>query len=106
MAALAVGSQVWVFDRNHRIYKQGKFGPDFRSHFVPRTITSETSRSWVLSSGEKIPKATLKGIYTSERQIDDACYVNDNRYRISQAVYRMDCAAVLREIAVICGISA
>ncbi len=52
-SALGIGSTVWIFDENHRVYVKGAghFSAGhliYREHWRPTNITSETRVSWVL----------------------------------------------------------
>jgi len=97
--SLQVGDRVWIFDGNRRIYIKGQSGPVFREHFRPLTIDAETRISWVLSDGRKINKKTLDGCYPTEESVDDACWIQDHSYRISEEVRRCRSAATLKQIA-------
>jgi hypothetical protein len=103
---LGVGSIVWVFDKNRRVYRTpepGRLwssqGPIYREHFRPIKIANETRVSWVLANGNKVNKKTLAGIYTSEAQIDDHCWVHDYLRSIVRIVERCNNAVILRKIA-------
>jgi hypothetical protein len=115
-----IGDQVWLFNGNHRVYPrdaQGKpvpGGPVFREHFRPYQIIGETRTSWCLDRGEhyRIDKKTLRLrkpeasgyyglspiVYFSIQEVDDACWVNDNRNRISELVRLCNNVAALRTI--------
>lgn len=109
---LAIGDKVWIFDGNRRVYAPGSHGgPIYREHFVVHTIAGETRSSWVLDNGWKINKTTGslrfvgKGnyavgaqVFTSEYDVEDACYVYDNRPDIANLVLRCRNAKVLRTI--------
>jgi hypothetical protein len=127
-----VGSKVWVFDLNHRVYADKKIAkgqlwysgaPIWREHWVPKVITGETSRSWLVSTYEgdrfptKLSKAelangTLHGVLTSQADVDAACYVNKHAFSIAERVQRLPTigpgagvktAEVLKQIAVLVG---
>lgn len=108
---LQVGDTVWVFDVNRRVYapaRPGRLwadgGPIYREHFRPVVIESETSRSWVTVSGTKYSKKDRPhGIYIDQQEIDDACWVNDHRYKVSSLVDRCQDPAILRQIAALVG---
>ena len=107
--ALKVGDIVLVFDGNRRVYRRNEKGmscggPIYREHFRPTEIVGETSRSWVLLGGRKIPKSTLEGIYT-EQQADDTSWVQEHRCRIADAVRFVTDAATMRQIAALAGYS-
>ena len=98
---LKIGDFVWVFHENRRIYAEGGHGgPIWREHWVLEKIASQTSRSWIFDFGMKIPKKgpTPPGILLSRSELDDACYVKENTYRISELVRSVRSANVLRKI--------
>ena len=106
---MQVGDKVWIVDQNHRIYKDDKgnelTSPWFRGYFVDRTILGETKVSCIVgnewnkvndNSNFKVNKKTLeytipfrggKGIlYPTETDIDKACWINDNQYKIIESM--------------------
>lgn len=110
-----VGDKVWVFDQNHRVYPKKPNGsplgggPIYREHFREREITGETSRSWVLSSGLKVPKTggDVRGaVYMTRQAVEDAVFMNAHRWRIEEAVGRVLDATLLRQIAALVGYKA
>lgn len=106
MTTLAVGSAVWYFDQNYRVYpKNGGIGnsPIFREHFRPIKIEGETSRSWVLADGRKISKATLVGIYIDQDAIDRECWIHDHKWRIIRSAERINDYDTLRKLAELVG---
>jgi len=121
---LAVGSTLWIFDENRRVYPKEKlpngqmcsFGPIWREHWQATVITGETRVSWLVrgpnSRAGKISKrdlaaGTMRGVLSSERDLDAACVVQQHAYKIGQRVQRMagGVAAehVLRQIAALVG---
>ena len=102
---LAVGSTIWVFDGNRRIYaKDGRGGPIYREHWRPAKITSETSRSWITDWGQKVPKKGERpGVCFTEKEVDEKSWVEDNHYKISDAVNRVRDHETLRAIAKLVG---
>ncbi len=104
--------KVFYFDINHRIYhppEPGRIyssgGPIWRKHWREVKVTGETSRSWVLENGRKIPKvgALPHGYAFTEAEIDDLEWVKVHALRISEEVRRCDDHATLRQIAVLIG---
>lgn len=101
-----VGDPVWVFDENRRVYakdKDGKSnggGPIWREHWEKSEIVSETSRSWILRYGIKVPKNGHNStrFAFSLACIEEQAFVHENRYRISMEVSRSNDAAKLRTI--------
>ncbi len=108
-AKVGVGSPVWIFSENRRVYRKDGVGggPIWREHWRQDKIIGETSRSWIVGQGsweQKIPKkGPWHGVAFSEKEIDQAAYVHDNRHRISDAVGRLQDYACLREIAELVG---
>jgi hypothetical protein len=115
--AFGVGSTVWVFDENRRVYPPEKMSPGqlwpsrapiWREHWRPTVIKGETRVSWILENGRKLSKRDLagdkvRGVLTSEADLDAACYVHKHANKISDRVGRLSgglkAAAVLRQIA-------
>lgn len=105
--SLGIDSIVWVFDGNHREYAPNPDGgrpsgpPIYAAHWRPKAIVSETSRSWILSSGMKIPKKriaeTCNVCYTEAEMLEDV-WVHDNRHRIAEAVRQTKNAQILMRI--------
>lgn len=93
------GDRVWIFDSNRRRYDDNK-RVIYRAHFNPVVIEDETARSWVITyqgrrfninkkTGE-IGSTTYPGmskvVYYSEQEIDQACWIHDNRAEITRKV--------------------
>ncbi len=100
---------MWLFDSNHRVYPKGGVGggPIFREYFIPRKIIGETRVSWVLDDDRKVSKKELQtkggyglssNVFTSKEQIDDECWVQDERHRVVRAVQSCRDANTLRKI--------
>jgi hypothetical protein len=122
-APVAIGSVVWFFDENRRVYPEDengkvKFGspPIWREHWVKRYVVGETSRSWIIGLsamksdpryGQKCPKADIGKRYAlSEAEIDARAYCEEHSYQISLRVARLRTAAdaeILRQIASLVG---
>ena len=91
---------VWVFDQNRREYAQpthkeraaGKvWGPlVWKSHWRPQQVVGETSRSWILQGGEKVPKknANPRRYAFSELEVDQMAWDHDHRRHIVAAIER------------------
>ena len=97
---------VFIYDENRRIYKKGACGTAiYREHWRKHEIVGETSRSWVTKWGNKVPKRNyLHRLYCfSEQELDERCYVHENRYRISDLVRREWNYERLRKIAELIG---
>jgi hypothetical protein len=122
-AELAIGSTVWIFDAERRVYAKEKMSPGklwysgapiWREHWRPTAIVGETRVSWILGydRGRKISKrdlaaGTVRGALTSEADLDAACYVNDHAHKIADRVQRISgglaAAETLRKIATLVG---
>lgn len=109
---VGVGSTVWVFDINRRVYRERKPGekyavgaPIWREHWVPRKIVGETVRSWVLVQGGRVPKkgADPHLFSFSEADIARRAWVHDNRHLIERAVGRVCDYDTLRSVAALIG---
>lgn len=111
-ASVGIGSTVWVFDINRRKYRERGPGerfasgpPIWREHWVPQVIVGETSRSWILEYGDKVPKkgADPQVVSFSRTDIDRAAYVNDNSHLIAHAVGNLKDYELLRRVADLIG---
>lgn len=98
--SVAIGSTVWRFNSNRRVYSQGKSGPVWREHWDPLVVVGETSRSWLVAFRDggkvthKAPKrrdwlARKRWAY-SEHEIDVADWAESKRYEIIRALERAD----------------
>ncbi len=109
-----IGQTVWLFDGNRRQYdKQSRM--IYRAHFLPVKIVSETPMSWVCERDFKINKKTRelrqpdkggwfgwqRGVCWSEAEVDDACFVNENRHIIADRVGRCHDVTVLKQIGIL-----
>ena len=100
---LGIGSIIWRFDENHRIYKEPRGGPDYRSFWRECAITGETSRSWIIGNCGKCPKrGEHVGWALSIHEVDDDVWAKDERYRIVRCVERCN-VATLRAVAALVG---
>ena len=102
----AIGSTIYIFDRNHRVYRKDAHGrsmggPIWREHWRPVTITGETSRSR-LCDNVKLPKKGGRWI-ADPAEIDRQAWAHEHKYRIGEMVQRThwtgESYAVLLEIA-------
>lgn len=108
---IGVGSPVWIFDQNRRVYRNGQHGPIWREHWRPETVIGETSRSWIAGKGWNEIKIPKKGwnprtVCFSEAEIEKLAFVVDHSIRISDAVRRLDDYDTLKKIAEIIGYEA
>jgi hypothetical protein len=100
---LGIGSIIWRFDENHRIYKEPRGGPDYRSFWRECAITGETSRSWIIGNCGKCPKrGEHVGWALSAHEVDDDVWAKDERHRIVRCVERCN-VATLRAVAALVG---
>jgi hypothetical protein len=108
-------THIWVFDCNRRVYPVKAPGetsgsPIYREHWVKREITGETTRSWLINEGwraVKVPKrgASPRRFLFSEKDVDDAVWVNDHRYRIERLIPTLS-PEKLRQVAELIGYEA
>jgi hypothetical protein len=91
-----IGKNIWLRDINRRKYRQDEngrsyCGPIERYHWVPYEVVGETRVSWLLQYGRKVPKkGKLFGVAFSEEEVDQFCYVAENRYAISEQVRQLE----------------
>ena len=115
---MQVGDAVWIFDGNIRKYTNDECDTNHlswhRRHFEKRFIIGETSRSWLVDykggnpdNAMKVNKKTLtyKGcygqdgiLYTSEEMINKQCWVQENRYELSDMVRKCNDYETLKQI--------
>jgi len=106
MTTLSVGSIVYVFNENNRVYpKDGGISasPIYREYFQPMKIVGETTRSWLLSNGMKISKKTLDGIYIDDEAVDQACWVREHKWKIIRKAENIRDYETLRKLADLVG---
>lgn len=106
---IKIGDEFFIFDINRRVYERdekghAKGGPTFRGHFVSVKITGETSRSWITNHWDmKVPKKDPFSVLYTENMIDEAEWISEHRYRISEAVRRIEKGDILKQIAELIG---
>src|SRR5271154_7084311 len=99
-----IGQKLWKHDENRRVYTHDdgtkSHSPIFIKSFVDWFVVGETPRSWLVSyinsteewrlkRAVKIPKnETLleNGFYDSWQAVEDAAWVQENKYTISNEV--------------------
>jgi uncharacterized protein (DUF488 family) len=116
IAALKVGSVLYNFDGNRRVYKKApgaqysSGGPIYEKHFAPATIVGETKVSWIMDLYDaKVNKKTLdsstkfadRGYFTKSAMEADI-WSHDHRHIIVREVERAGLEQ-LQEIARIVG---
>lgn len=93
----------WVFDENRRTYRQknGRSygGPIWIEHWAKVKIIGETSRSWLTSAGQKIPKAGRSGVSFSMEDIERLAFIEEHSHRIADVVARLRDYDALKSIA-------
>lgn len=107
---VGIGSVIWRFDVNHRVYLKdpntgrSTGGPIYREHWQRYTITGETPRSWITSCHSKVPKkGKHDGWAFSESEVDDYCWVEEYRHSLIREVSSCRNPAILRKIAALIG---
>lgn len=99
---LKIGQTIYIFDENHRIYKDSSSAPIYREHFRPYTIISETTNEFICNSRKinkrsglfkHTPKFKPVKIYT-ELKMNDNVWEQDNRYKIIDIIKRTDIATL------------
>jgi len=122
-----VGSSVWVFNENRRVYAKGlgdghlwsSSAPIWREHWEPLLVVGETRVSWIIGHSLKYPDVERKiskrdladgkviGVLTSAADLDAACFVHDHGRKIADRVARISggrkAAETLRQIAALVG---
>ena len=101
---IAVGSTVWRFDINHRIYPENKDmcgAPIYRKHFIPEKITGETSRSWITERGNKIPKKAERTYpyFLTKQDVEDIVWIHDHRFKLVERLRGCKDVVLLRKTA-------
>lgn len=112
IAEIGIGSTVWVFDPNRRVYPRAPEGklclsdsPIWREYWRPCTIKGENSRSWILSDGTKVPKKNHNPLMVSfsQEEIDKAAWVQENRHKIVRVIERLHDYDTLHKVAELVG---
>ena len=90
----------WLFDSNRRVYREGGGGgPVYREHWRKVEITGSTSRSWVTSWDQKIPKKGRRGVAFSQEEVDADVWIHSCSYGVSEAVRNCGDYEKLKKIA-------
>jgi hypothetical protein len=114
---LGVGSTVYLFDQNCRVYQKNEDGraigpPIWIEHWRPYKIVGENRMMWLLEGGEKFPKkngtrTAARGGYTgmtvatSWEAVKEQEWLHVHRYSIARAVERCQDISTLRQISAI-----
>lgn len=110
--AIGIGTRVWYFDHNRRVYGTDNSRPIFERHFQPWIIVGEEGRSWLLESEGgpyaakgKVGKTSLLKKYCTDAERESRIWLNAHRGRLTDAVRRCSDLPTLREIARLVGYS-
>lgn len=108
---IGIGSKLWRFDVNRRVYVKGKPGPVWREHWEPLEVIGETRVSWVVGTSaedtwgaHKVPKAAFRdgacpiGWALSEEHITDLAWAEEYRHKLADRVRRCHDTKVLRAV--------
>ncbi len=87
---LQIGSTVFIFDENRRVYIRNQKGgllssggPVYRDHFVQTTITGETPRKWKTAyHREAFKKNPFETGFYTEEQVNQLCWAKEHHPRI------------------------
>ena len=117
--AVGIGSTVWWFDNNCRVYAKSASGgstgsPIYREHWREAAITGETSRSWVTANRMKFSKTTgemrdaygIKRCVFSLADVEADCWIHEHAYHVAELVKTCKDVDVLKRIAEIVGYKA
>jgi hypothetical protein len=118
---LTIGSRLWVFDENVRVYRKGGGGPIYEEHFVPYYIIGENRVSWIVSQypdlgldshlAVKINKKTLQEnadgwrhrcFYTDQGR-EEKTWVDRHRYKLIHELEGCRDVILLQKIAQLIG---
>lgn len=90
---LKIGDTIFVFDINRRTYRRDSEGrsyggPIWREHWRPTKIVDETSRSWVLEGGNKMPKKNPPEhrYCLSKEDLSERVWIHENVYQIADHI--------------------
>lgn len=102
---MTLPSEVWRFNPNRRHYKRDANGhsvggPIYAHHWYSDAVVGETRLSWLLESGDKVPK---KYAVTDRAVVDADIWVNAHRHRVSQGVAHCSDITTLKAIADLIG---
>jgi hypothetical protein len=115
MSELGIGSRVWEFDTNHRVYPPKKPGqrysggpPIYEKHFIEYRIVGEEGRSWLLQRGEgwrptKVGKQQLGKKFFTDSQREGMIWAHEHRHAMIRMIERCDDVDVLKQIAGLVG---
>jgi len=99
--------KIWYFDSNRRVYTKPATGfgvAIYAEHWSEYEVVEETSRSWVLSNGLKVPKneANRPKIFALERwEVERDIWNHDHRHRIVNQIQSTDVVTLMKVAEVI-----
>jgi hypothetical protein len=119
---LKIGSIVYHFDQNHRVYEDDKgnktSSPNYRKYFIPLKIESETKQSWITQYGYKVPKKGEGSIrkvridtrgqfhgtfFLTNEAVQEDIWMHDHKYKIQRALENVWDVTTLKKVAEIIG---
>jgi hypothetical protein len=106
-ADLHIGSEVYVYDENNRVYERDASGRAiggaiYREFFRKVPIVAETARKWVTHWGEAFKKNPYESGFLTEEMVETRVWEKEHRYKIIRITERVD-AETLRKIAEVIG---
>lgn len=120
MKEIGIGSTVWFFDGNHRVYEKDANGRStggaiYREYWVPKIIDGESKVSWIVRAGHgknfgetKLPKKMFtqpferrggmegRWFAITEQEVESDCWANNHRYRIKDAINKCSVDALMK----------
>lgn len=114
---ISIGTRLWRFDENRRIYQDRASGPTYEGHFEPFVVVGETKGTWKCARNEQahprswssVNKKTLREPATygwrgrqwfTDAGRDAAIWANGRRHEIVSLVQACD-VATLKKIAAV-----
>lgn len=103
---IGIGTRLWRFDENRRVYRDRNSPPVYEEHFVPDVITGETKGTWLFGR-RSVNKRTLRepssggfsgAQWFTDAGKEDAIWAKDRRRDIVRLVERAD-VTTLKKIA-------
>lgn len=89
-----IGKTVWVFDGNRRVYEKPAPGriyssgpPIWIKHWDERKVSGETTQSWILDDGRKVPKKSPPSWIAFDWDVvKQREWIHENRHKIARAI--------------------
>ncbi len=109
MHDLSIGSEVYIFDENRRIYRRDEKGnvsggPIYREYFRKVQILRESPRKWITAFNSASKKDPYKTGFLTLEQVEEQCWDKDNRIDIMHLIQNKSVTTEqLRHIATIIG---